>query len=42
MDVPNEDAVVYIKNIKDNLVGEFVNCKITDVIDYDLIGVIVS
>ena len=36
-DVPDIDGVVYIKN--NNLeINEFVNCKITDFREYDLIG----
>ncbi len=39
MDVPDEDGVVYIKNsCNDSLIGQFVNVKITDYKDYDLIG----
>lgn len=43
MDVPDMDGVVFIKNnIQDNeLIGKFVNCKIIDVQDYDLIGEII-
>ncbi len=43
-DVPEEDGLVYIKNnTKDNekLINTFVNCKITDVNNYDLIGKVV-
>ncbi len=36
-DVPDIDGVVYIKN-KDLEINEFVNCKITDFREYDLIG----
>ena len=43
MDVPDMDGVVFIKNSQnqkqnENLIGNFVKCKITDVKDYDLIG----
>ena len=38
MDVPDMDGVIYIKNTKPNLIGKFVNCKIVDVNEYDLIG----
>lgn len=38
MDTPKIDGVVYIKNVKPLHSGEFVNCKIIDVKDYDLIG----
>ena len=38
MDIPDEDGVIFIKNNRKNLVGDFIKCKITEVIDYDLIG----
>lgn len=39
MDVPDEDGVVFIKNSTDNdLIGKFVDVKIIDVQEYDLIG----
>ena len=38
MDVPDMDGVVYIKNTKPDLIGKFVECKIVDVNEYDLIG----
>lgn len=38
MDTPEIDGVIYIKNTKPLQSGEFVNCKITEVKDYDLIG----
>ena len=38
MDIPETDGTVIIKNTKNNLIGEFVKCKITDVNNYDLIG----
>jgi hypothetical protein len=41
MDIPNEDGVIYIAKTKEKLVGSFVNCKITGVIDYDLEGILV-
>ena len=41
MDIPDTDGVVIIKNLKDNLVGTFVKCKIESVREYDLIGKIV-
>jgi len=43
MDVPDMDGVVFIKNsTQDNeLIGKFINCKIIDVQDYDLIGEII-
>ena len=41
-DVPEEDGLVYIKNIgkvdENNILNNFVNCKIIDVSNYDLIG----
>lgn len=42
MDIPNEDGVIYIVANKDNsLIGKFVNCKVTSVLNYDFIGKIV-
>ena len=39
MDIPDTDGMVIIKNSKDdNIVGEFVDCRITNKKDYDLIG----
>ena len=38
MDIPDTDGVVFIKNTEPNLEGSFINCKITDVRDYDLFG----
>lgn len=38
MDVPEIDGVVYIKNTKQLNLGDWVDCKITEVKDYDLIG----
>jgi len=38
MDVPEIDGVVYIKNSKKCNIGEFVDVKIIDTNDYDLIG----
>lgn len=42
-DVPEEDGVVYInkKNKKKDLINKFINCKIIDVSDYDLIAEII-
>ena len=42
MDIPDTDGMVIIKNTRDNLIGKFVNCKIIEVKDYDLIGEIVT
>ena len=41
MDIPEMDGTVIIKNIKDNLLGKFVKCKVIDVKNYDLIAEIV-
>ena len=38
MDIPETDGTVIIKNTKDNQIGNFVKCKITEVKNYDLIG----
>ena len=38
MDVPEIDGVVYIKNTKQLDLGDWVDCKITEVKDYDLMG----
>ncbi len=40
-DVPEMDGIVFIKNKENLKFGEFVNCRITDVLDYDLIGEII-
>lgn len=42
MDTPEIDGVIYIKNTKPLKNGEFVNCKITNVKEYDLIGEIIK
>lgn len=41
MDTPEIDGVIYIKNTKKLHSGEFVNCKITEVKDYDLMAEII-
>ena len=41
MDIPNEDGTVFIKNTGKVKQGQFINCKIIDVKDYDLIGEII-
>lgn len=42
-DVPEEDGLVYIKNTgNDGIINNFVECKIENVSDYDLIGKIVD
>lgn len=38
MDVPETDGVVYIKNNKEIQIGDFVNCKLTEVLEYDFYG----
>ena len=38
MDIPDTDGMVIIKNFNTKLVGEFVNCKVTAVNNYDLIA----
>ena len=42
MDIPEEDGLIFVKNTKDNLVGNFVKCRVTGVRDYDLIGEIIN
>lgn len=41
MDVPDMDGVVFVLKTKENLIGTFVPCKITQVKEYDLIAEIV-
>lgn len=38
MDIPDTDGMVIIKDCDTKLVGEFVNCKVTEVNNYDLIA----
>jgi len=38
MDIPETDGIVIISNTKDNQIGSFVKCKITNINNYDLIG----
>lgn len=38
MDVPDMDGVCWIKNTKELAIGQFIRCKITDVLEYDLVG----
>ncbi len=38
MDVPEMDGVCWIRNNKSLKIGQFAKCKITDVLDYDLVG----
>ncbi len=42
MDIPEEDGVVFIPNTKPNLENTWINVKITDVKNYDLIGEILG
>ncbi len=41
MDIPNEDGTIFIKNNGKVKQGEFINCKIINVRNYDLIGELV-
>ena len=41
MDAPEIDGVIYIPNNQELKIGEIVNCKITKVTEYDLIGKII-
>ena len=38
MDIPDTDGVIFVKNNKDGLIGQFVNSRVTKINDYDLIG----
>lgn len=38
MDVPEEDGVIFIKNTKKVEMGSFIECEVTAVQEYDLIG----
>ena len=38
MDIPNEDGVVFVKNTKPVLEGTWIECKIIDIKDYDLVA----
>lgn len=38
MDIPDEDGVIYIENNNKIEMGTFIDCEITGVIEYDLIG----
>jgi ribosomal protein S12 methylthiotransferase len=42
MDVPSEDGVVYVKYDSSIMVNEFVNVKIVDSSEYDLIGEVIN
>lgn len=41
MDIPNEDGTIFIKNNGKVKSGDFINCKITAVRNYDLVGEII-
>ena len=38
MDIPDTDGMVIIENSEENINGKFVECEITDINNYDLIG----
>ena len=38
MDIPDEDGVIFIKSKEKLEIGKWINCKITDVVEYDLIA----
>ena len=42
MDVPDMDGVIFIKNKNNFKIGDFVNCKVINVKEYDLIGEVVT
>ncbi len=42
MDIPDEDGVIYLENTRNTKIGEFVECEITKVQGYDLVGKIKS
>lgn len=42
MDMIDEDGVVFVKKTMEGLSGEFIKVKITDVLNYDLIGEIIK
>ena len=42
MDIPDEDGVIYIENHNNIQVGDFIECKIISVKEYDLIGKLCS
>ncbi len=41
MDIPNEDGTIFIKNNGKVKQGDFINCEIIEVRDYDLVGKII-
>ena len=38
MDIPDEDGVIFVKSKENIEIGNWINCRITDVAQYDLIG----
>lgn len=38
MDIPDEDGVVFIRTKEKLEIGNWINCKITDVVEYDLLA----
>lgn len=42
MDIPDTDGNIIIKSKNNNLIGKFVNCKVLQVQDYDLIAEIID
>ena len=42
MDVPDMDGLIFIKNDQNHNIGDFVNCKVSSVKEYDLIGEIID
>ena len=38
MDIPDEDGVIFVKSKENIEIGNWIDCKITDVAQYDLIG----
>ena len=41
-DIPEEDGVTFVENSKDKLIGKFVQCKVTRIEDYDMVGVLIN
>ena len=37
-EVPEEDGVIFIEKEKEHQIGEFIDCKIKDAFEYDLVG----
>ena len=42
MDIPETDGIVFVENTKNNLIGKFVNVKITGANEYDLTAKLVK